>query len=267
MAAMENRDQRLKNQYKDATNFNARVALHYRFSVNKYRWHHWVFDQFELADGSKLLELGCGPGYLWQSNLRRIPASWHIFLTDFSSGMLQVARQKLGEDRFSYAVADAQELPFAAESFDAVIANHMLYHVPDLPRALAEIRRVLRPGGRFYATTANRSHMSELHTLLFDARVRTHRGNFWESARFTLDNGREVIAPFFQRVTLHIHQDALEVTEAEPLVAYILSSESGETVSSEERESLHKLIARSLVDRGGMLRITKTMGMFAASKG
>src|SRR5262245_37931074 len=94
----------LKSQYKDATNFNARVELHRRFSVNPYGFHRWVFDHFKLDEGCKILELGCGPGGLWLSNRKRIPASWQIVLTDFSPGMLQEARQRLGEEGFTYEV-------------------------------------------------------------------------------------------------------------------------------------------------------------------
>src|SRR5437762_12115270 len=100
----------LKNQYKDATNFGARVDLHRRFSVNTYGFHRWVFDHFTLDEGSTLLELGCGPGGLWCRNRERVPASWQITLTDFSPGMLQEARKLLGEERFAYEVADAQKL-------------------------------------------------------------------------------------------------------------------------------------------------------------
>src|SRR6185437_6831553 len=92
----------LNSQYKDATNFEARVELHRRFSVNPYGFHRWVFDHFTTNEESKLLELGCGPGGLWRSNRGRIPAGWQITLTDFSPGMLQEARARLGEERFAY---------------------------------------------------------------------------------------------------------------------------------------------------------------------
>ena len=62
----------LNSQYKDAVNFGARVDLRRRFSVNKYGFHRWVFDHFKLDEGSKILELGCGPGWLWQSNRHRV---------------------------------------------------------------------------------------------------------------------------------------------------------------------------------------------------
>jgi ubiquinone/menaquinone biosynthesis C-methylase UbiE len=63
-------------------------------------------------------------------------------------------------------VADAAWIPLADGSMDAVIANHMLYHVSDRRRALAEIHRLLRPGGRLYATTNGLGHMAELREPL-----------------------------------------------------------------------------------------------------
>ncbi|MBO0792518.1 MAG: class I SAM-dependent methyltransferase, partial [Ktedonobacteraceae bacterium] len=162
MDAYRDQNYLLNRQYQDATNFGARVDLHRRFRVNPYGFHRWVFDHFTLNEGSQVLELGCGPGGLWRSNRQRIPTNWQITLTDFSPGMLQEARALLGEERFTYEVADAQALPFADESFDAVIANHMLYHIPDLNRALGEIQRVLKPSGHFYATTFGREHLREL---------------------------------------------------------------------------------------------------------
>lgn len=267
MTAFTDQTYLLNSQYKDGANFGARVELHRRFSVNKYGWQRWVFDQFELGAESKLLELGCGPGLLWLSNWERLPASWRIILTDFSPGMLEEARQRLGEEHFSYQVADAQALPFADESFDAVIANYMLYHVPDLPKALGEIRRVLKPGGRFYAATFGREHMRELHELV---------GKMWpdqnwagltkNAAPFTLENGQATLAPFFGEVSLHTHEDALEVTEAEPLIAYALSGKAGELLIGEKREAFVALVKQELATHG-VIHITKDSGMFEAYKG
>src|SRR5579859_7250150 len=85
----------LNHQYHDASNLNARMALHARFSVNGYGWHRWVFDQFYLPPQARLLELGCGPGTLWAKNHDRIPKGWNILLSDFSAGMLEEARYNL----------------------------------------------------------------------------------------------------------------------------------------------------------------------------
>jgi ubiquinone/menaquinone biosynthesis C-methylase UbiE len=255
----------LNSQYKDATNFGARVELHRRFSVNPHGFHHWIFDHFKLAEGSKLLELGCGPGELWRSNRKRIPASWQITLTDFSPGMLQEARKRLGEERFAYEVADAQALPFADASFDAVIANHMLYHIPDLPRALAEIRRVLKPAGHLYATTFGRQHMRELDELVWKHWPKSPWKGLGESSPFILENGQEQLAPFFAQITLDTYDDALEVTEAEPLAAFAFSGRLGSLLTREMRESFTNLIRQELAKQG-TIHITKASGMFEAHK-
>jgi ubiquinone/menaquinone biosynthesis C-methylase UbiE len=79
-----------------------------------------------------VLEVGCGSGQLWLVNHHRLPAGWHVILSDLSTGMLATAHRQLspyGHD-LRFVVHDAQALPFAAHSFDAIIANHMLYHVP-----------------------------------------------------------------------------------------------------------------------------------------
>ncbi len=265
MTAFRDQNYLLNKQYKDASNFNARVELHRRFSVNQYGWHRWVFDQFQLGAESAVLELGCGPGWLWYSNRARIPAGWQITLSDFSAGMLDEARQQLGEERFSYQVADAQALSFADASFDAVIANHMLYHIPDLPQALGEIRRVLKPGGHLYATTIGRESMHELDELLFRAQISPHWQNFKQNATFALENGQEVLTPFFEQMKLHLYEDALEITEAEPLIAYAFSSTLAQRATSEQRATLTALVEQELAEHG-VIHMTKASGIFEALK-
>jgi ubiquinone/menaquinone biosynthesis C-methylase UbiE len=262
------RDQKylLEEQYKDPTNFSARVELHRRFSVNRYGFHRWVFDHFQLEPESQVLELGCGPGILWSSNLERIPPGWAVTLSDFSPGMLQAARSRLPVDRFTFAVADAQSLPVADACFDAVIANHMLYHVPDLNQALHEIRRVLKPRGHFYASTFGREDGREL--LEFIRMCRTDSlpsggAGPRHPAQFVLENGREVLSPYFAEVTRFDYDDALEVTESAPLLAYALSTSRGSRLTQEEQTHLSEIIGQEL-ERRGSIHITKYAGLFAA---
>jgi hypothetical protein len=83
-------------QYGTARNFNARVALHQRFRTNPYGFNRWLFDRLlRLPDDSRLLELGCGPGWLWRANVARIPRRWVATLTDCSRGMATEARSHL----------------------------------------------------------------------------------------------------------------------------------------------------------------------------
>src|SRR5437764_1240500 len=137
----------VKEQYRDAGNLQARAAI-YRFATSNVSWPRWVFDQFKLPVDACILEIGCGYGGLWKANADRIPPNWRLALSDLSRGMLDEARASLTTVSTRFVLADAQALPFRDAHFDAVIANHMLYHVPDLPRAFDEIRRVLAPIGK-----------------------------------------------------------------------------------------------------------------------
>ena len=92
----------------------------------------------------------------------------------------------------------------------------------------------------------------------FSARINLHR-------LFVLENGHEVLASFFTQVTLHTYEDALEVTEAEPLAAYALSGKLGSLLSSQKREAFTGLIRQELAERG-TLHITNASGMFEAHK-
>mgnify|MGYP001172912111 CR=1 FL=1 len=154
-------------QYKDASNLEARIRLHREFSINPYPFQRWYFDHLDLPDSAHVLEVGTGSGALWQENADRIPPDWKVTLTDLSPGMLADAETALSRHRpFIFRQADAQDLSFPNASFDAVLANHMLYHVPDRPRALSELQRVLRPRGRLYAATHGAGHLKELQELL-----------------------------------------------------------------------------------------------------
>jgi ubiquinone/menaquinone biosynthesis C-methylase UbiE len=155
-------------QYQSGGNLDARIQLHSRFSLNPRPWMLWVFDQLAQSEQAEILEVGCGTGLVWLENQSRVPEARHITVSDFSPGMVADARLALADVRVPprFVTADAQLLPFASGRFDAVIANHMLYHVPDRPKALSEIRRVLKAGGRLFATTNGFNHMRELAELL-----------------------------------------------------------------------------------------------------
>ncbi|MGI0014792.1 MAG: class I SAM-dependent methyltransferase [Nitrososphaera sp.] len=256
--------QYVTSQYQNASNLNVRILLHQRFSTNKYGWPRWVFDQFNLPPQCRILELGCGTGGLWLENLYRTSAGWEIVSSDFSVGMLQHAQRRLGGNRnFRFGIIDAQSIPFESRGFDAVIANHMLYHVPDKARAVAEIRRVLRPNGRFYASTIGERHLQEIAALVgkFDAQLVSWGERLSDS--FTLENGSAQLTPWFASVTLHRYEDSLVITEATPLVDYILSGRI--KLSADRQRDFAKFVKQELQLRGGKFYITKDSGVFESS--
>ena len=259
-------------QYRDASKLNVRAALHERSSTNSYPWHRWVFDQLNLPHEARILELGGGAGKLWHENLGRVPESWNVMITDASSGMVQKAEQDLNTRMFGFRVADAQELPFEDRSFDAVIANHVLYHVPDRQKAFLEITRVLKPGRCLYAATNGRESMRELGWMLrlLNPDHPFERGSI-DLHNFDLQNGAYQLSPWFAEVSLVRYEDGLAVTEVEPLVDYVLSmmaaQEISEQLPKEEfqmRVSRLRDILRRELEARDYVHITKDAGLFVA---
>lgn len=251
------------DQYRNSANLRARIALHEGFSTNPYPWLRWVFDQFALPATARVLEVGCGPATLWQKNAERIPPDWQITLSDFSAGMLADAQRTLADvaHHFTLREANIQELPFADGAYDAVIANHMLYHVPDLDRGLGEVRRVLAPDGTFYAATNGVRHLSEIEWLLqrFDP---TLKGGFAMRGGFALENGAALLGSHFATVELRQYEDALVVTDAAPLAAFICSGHIGKQIGA-RRSALEAFIEHEIV-ANGPIHITKASGIFLA---
>jgi SAM-dependent methyltransferase len=252
----------LTRQYQNASNLEARIALHARFSVNAYGWYTWLFDHLRLPPQSRVLELGCGTARFWLANLDRIPEGWDVTLSDFSAGMLQEAQQNLRDSRrpFTFTVIDAQTIPHEDESLDGVIANHMLYHVPDRPKAFAEIRRVLRAGGKLYAATNGQAHLRELNGFLPE-----RASDFGREYGFHLENGRDQLAPWFSTIALHRYDDALIVTEAEPLIAFVLSTRIASALNDNARLELARRVKQELAAHGA-IHVTKDSGLFEAWK-
>ena len=109
-----------------------------------------VLDKFELRPGATVLELGPGPGYFSVEAARIVGPEGRIVCLDLQPGMLQMLAGRLGEASVRNAcplAGDATRLPLAAASVDAAFLVTVLGEIPDRPQALAELRRVLKPGG------------------------------------------------------------------------------------------------------------------------
>jgi len=256
----------ITDQYKDASNLDARIVIHKRFSTNPYGWFNWVFDKLvKLPEDANVLELGSGSGALWSNIADRIPVNWNITLSDLSQGMMDAAWRNLvvtGRN-FKFEQIDAQSIPYKDETFDIVIANHMLYHVPDRPKALAEIKRALKKGGHLIATTVGEFHMKEITDWL--RRVDMDKDFSPFILPFTLENGAEQLDQFFSKVTISRYEDSLHVTEIEPMIAYLRSASRASEVSEDELAKI-KLDLEKELKENGKIFISKDSGLFEAIK-
>lgn len=108
-------------------------------------------DRVASAKPSAVLETAAGTGIVTQAMRRRLPSDTRVTATDLNPPMLDVARTKLSPDQgVEFLMADAQQLPFADGTFDAVVCQFGIMFFPDRPRSFREALRVLRPGGRYH---------------------------------------------------------------------------------------------------------------------
>lgn len=258
-------NQSLSQQYKNATNISARIRLHRDYSINQEGWFPWLFNQIDFKPGMKILELGAGNGALWSQNITRVPSNVTIVLSDISQGILDDAKKEIGQHpQFQYAVFDAQKIPFADNTFDLVIANHMLFYCDDIPITLKEVQRVLKPGALFACSTYSKKHMHEITDLVqsYSSNIVLSSTNLYE--KFGLDNGREILEPYFKDISCHKYQDAIELSESVPIISYILSCHGNQNSILLDHYQDFKQYVDDKVKNG--FYITKDAGYFLAKK-
>lgn len=247
-------------QYATADTLRTRISIHEKYSVNRQDFKDWIFEHYALKPGMRILELGCGNAAMWKKHVDDLPEGCELLLTDLSAGMLAEARRQLGErEHGRYEQVDAMDIPYGDAGFDAVIANMMLYHVPDIDRALAEIRRVLKPDGWFACATNGEQGIGSFLAEVFadfDASVRMQE----IATRFSLENGTRRLMKHFHSVHMLRRDDALDVTDAEDLADYVLSLTSMAELRALPRAEILRRIESRMTQ--GHLLIPKVYGMF-----
>lgn len=253
MPAM-NDEKSIRQQYASADGLNVRMLLHHKYSTNKQPYGDWLSEHYRIQPGMKVLELGCGTGSMWAEPTRWLPNGASLLLTDFSEGMLETARRNVpAQPNIAFAQVDIQQIPYENDSFDLIIANMMLYHVPDLDKGLSEVARVLKPDGRFLCSTSGENGLgSWFRQVLGDGESPV--------MPFTLQNGGAALEKHFHNAEMRMREDGLEVTDVHDLAAYVRSTISFGFVREWPVDELIRRLQQQAVD--GVIHIPKEYGLF-----
>ena len=256
----------MNKQYADSSKLKARARLHQEFSVGE-PWFPWVMDRLPLKAGDRVLDIGCGPAWFWAASQGHFPAGLHLTLADQSEGMVKEAVERctpLGFASVTGETADVTALPFADGSFDTVVAMHMLYHVADQEKAVAELHRVLKPGGTLAVTNNGADNLRQLYALtttLGSAPVDP------ASVAFGHQRAESLLEAQFGNVSKAVHPGGLHVTDPEVVFMALTSYPPGDGASDEQLEAFRDAIVGAFSAGGGVLDVQKDAGLFISRKG
>lgn len=200
-------------QYASEANLEARRSLYANAEGPDPR--NLAFDAVAEVTPRKVLEVGGGPGEMAVRIRRELECD--VVMVDVSERMVELARARGVDAR----VGDVQALPFPDASFDCAVAAWMLFHVPDLDRALAELARLVRPGGRLVAVTNSADHLAELRALAGNAA--------WERT-FTRENGAKALRRHFGTIERRDADGWITIEDEETISAFVASLDPDEPV-------------------------------------
>lgn len=259
----------LKEQYKTKDNLQIRIETHEKYTEPKIDFLSFVLDQIPWTGQETIIDVGCGAGaYIEQASKRC--KIYHA--GDLSFGMLQ----GLSMADLSRINLDAQQLPFAAETADVVLANHMLYHVPDQDAAVREINRILRPGGNLIAATNSANNMPELsdlrHAVIKHFGIPEDGFPLRPRLSFTLETGGPLLSRHFSSVQRRDLPSALVFPDSQPVVDYINSSRNyymrllPQEIHWEDVEAVIHQEVNNHITQQGAFRVNKLTGVFLCQK-
>jgi SAM-dependent methyltransferase len=256
----------MSEQYSDSQKLAARARLYQDSTVAGTPWFPWVAERLGLSGGEAVLDIGCGPGWFWAASAEIVPLDIALTLADQSAGMVEEAVGRCREAGFARVEgkqADAMALPFADQSFDVVVAMHMFYHLADQVAAMAEMHRVLKPGGRLVVTTNGRENLTGLYAL-----STSFGGGAVDPAAeaFGFERAEELMRAQFGAVAVEEHPAGLRVTDPETVYLALTSYPPGDRASEDQLVAFRAAIDKAFAAGDGVLTLRKQTGVFIASK-
>jgi ubiquinone/menaquinone biosynthesis C-methylase UbiE len=261
----------LRYQYDDADKLRVRIATHAQYSERTSdSFASWLLQHVDAARGQMLLDVGCGSG-VYHPPLAETGA--RIVAGDASRGMLRTVLDQAAAGSYMIAAlsVDAQALPFRDASFERVMANHMLYHVPDQRAALRELRRVVKPDGRAVMATNGADNYRQFDALHRAAAAKLGYTTIaHDASAFTLDD-LALVRSAFPSAEVFTRADALVFPDAAAALRYYTSGpidgiEDRPADGSHREPLLREMGAaiEAIIAREGAFRVSKTAGCFVA---
>lgn len=213
----------LRDQYGSQDNLQVRIRTHATYSEPKIDFVNWVLDHLDWAGRETVVDAGCGSGNFLAETEKRAN---RVIAGDLFLGMLRILPPS-PHHRLNF---DARHLPLRRNTADVILANHMLFYIPDRPGALAEFARVLRPDGNLLATTNSIDSMAELIRLrkrvinrLAGVDLDTPREISQDVTPFSLENGGHQLESHFPLVARYDLPAALLFPQPQPLIDFMAS--------------------------------------------
>lgn len=268
------RKEEIIQQYLEKDNLQKRINIH-AYSTAKVNWYDWLYDQMDLKENMKVLDVGCGNAMLWLAMGEKLPRGLQITLLDNSEGMLEAAKRNLKSHEalfnrqgisFIYQIMDATQIK-EESTYDRIMANHMLYHIEEhsRPEVIKTLSLLLKQDGKFIASTIGRGHMKELFELLmaFDQQIEIP---MWMSEGFSLENGAKQLEPFFSKVSSRKQENDLMVPDPMAVYDYAHSLPGNMKSILAQKDRAFRTYLEKRISKERPFFIHKETGAFVASK-
>ncbi len=260
----------LAYQYGTADKLRIRQEAHELYSERPNDFFDWALSLLDLHPGLRVADIGCGPGAYHR---RLHAAGCTVIAVDGSFGMVREVQDQAHAQQLAVhpLQANAEHLPLADASVDRLMANHMLYHVPDQAAALAEMRRVLKPGGVVMLAT----NAADANAVLHDAHSAAARElGYTPSPRMTdrFHLGHlDLVRRFFPAAEVYVRADAFLFPTLDAALRYYASGnvDALQDLPADGSHAARLLprvaeLLRLQLDAQGRLRVPKDAGCFVA---
>ena len=266
----------MKIDYQETTNdLLARIDIHKKFGSRDI--DEWMLHVINPQKGSKILDIGCGAGKQCFLFYKALQGEADITGGDVNQELLEKAHQENARigNRIKFIDLDFnQRFPVNADEFDLATSCFAIYYSEDIPFTIAEMHRVLKPGGRLFTTGPMPENKKMFYDIIFEA---THKPipPMPGSSRYSSLIYKNIQA-LFSTVELHIFENPLTFEEVEPFLEYTRASLSEDRRLwknlfidaggfEQVMQAIEKVAGQRLA-RDGRLVMTKVVGGFLATK-